>query len=141
MWDQAVSGRDSGGASGVTPRDLERLGAVGCSPGTWEDSGSRFCTWSCLKPQVPSKKFLPQYPNENEQQKGKLIFGLGSLRLPKKFININKGFVEQVEILFALNFPAEEMDYEHFPGGLVLRERGDAGNKDSPPCFALCLCR
>lgn len=92
-----------------------------------------------LSPKSPSKKFFPQYPNE--QQKGKLILGLGSLKLPKKFININKGLVEQVEILFTLHFPAEEKNYEHSPRGLFLRDRGDAENKDSPPCFAQCLCR
>lgn len=48
---------------------------------------------AALSPKFPSK-FSPQYPNENEQQKGKRVFGLGSLKLPKKFININKGFVE-----------------------------------------------
>lgn len=63
-------------------RDMERLGAVGCF--SWDMGRFRehleHCTWilhldsalgAALSPKFPSKKFFPQYPNENEQQKGK----------------------------------------------------------------------
>lgn len=58
--------------------------------------------------------------NRNE----KWIFGLRNITLPKKFININKRFVKHVEILFTYHFPAEYDDYENYPEGLFLGERG-----------------
>lgn len=51
------------------PRDRERLGVVDAFLGGGQIQGAHSALGAALSPNFP--KFFPQYPNENEQQKGK----------------------------------------------------------------------